>query len=140
MLDAATLEAAVLEFRHKSFSFARLATVAGTEYAVFARRETETESKLRPRVIRLFVAVPRDRLVYEEETGSLWISPDGVRPGPRVAGLAQEAAAEASEFAEQGLAFRRVTVANGVAYVPADRASALGAAPASEALGFAGPG
>lgn len=136
MLDTATLEAAVLEFRHKSFSFERAATVDGVEYAVFARRETETESKLRPKVIRLVVVVPRDRLVYEEETGSLWISPDGVLPGPREGGSAQEAAAEAPEFREQGLEFRRRPVAGGVAYLPKVRSDKLGSGAAAAALGL----
>jgi hypothetical protein len=138
MLDAAMLETGVLEFRHKSFSFARLATVGSTEFAVFARRETETESKLRPKVIRLFVAVPRARLLYESETESLWLSPDGVRPGPRDAGTAQEAAAEAAEFQEQGLAWKRLAVAAGIAYVPAEHAAALGDEEAQAALGFTG--
>lgn len=139
MLDVATLEAAVLEFRHKSFSFVTLATVAEGEYAVFSRRETETESKLRPKVIQLFVAVPRQQLVFEEETGSLWISPDGVMPGPHPAGTAQEAAAESAEFREQGLLFRRVAVARGVAYLPADHVAALSTPAAAAALGLAGP-
>lgn len=138
MIDPATLEMAVLEFRHKSFSFDRLATVGATEYAVFGRRETETESKLRPKVIRLFVAVPRHQLLYESDTESLWISPDGALPGPRDAGVAQEAAAEAPEFTEQGLTWRRLTVPAGIAYVPTTEAGALGTDRAQEALGFTG--
>jgi hypothetical protein len=136
VIGAATLEMAVLEFRHKSFSFDRLATVGATEYAVFARRETETESKLRPKVIRLFVAVPREHLLYDSETDSLWITPDGALPGPRDAGTAQEAAAEAPEFQEQGMAWKRLAVPSGTAYVPTDQATALAAEPAQAALGF----
>ncbi|MCI4336399.1 MAG: hypothetical protein L3K17_04275 [Thermoplasmata archaeon] len=136
MLDAAQLEAAVLEFRHKSFSFERLAEVDGTEYAVFSRRETETESKLRPKVIRLFVVAPRSRLLYEEETESLWLSPDGITPGPRDPGTAQEAGAEAAEFREQGLPWKRATVPGGVAYLPQDRAAQLATADGLAALGF----
>lgn len=138
MLDAATLETGVLEFRHKSFSFERLATVGSTEYAVFSRRETETESKLRPKVIRLFVAVPRGHLLYESETESLWITPDGTLAGPRETGTAQEAGAEAAEFQEQGLAWKRLAVPAGTAYVPADRAVTLAAEGAMATLGFVG--
>jgi hypothetical protein len=136
MLDAALLEAAVLEFRHKSFSFERLSTAVGTEFAVFSRRETETESKLRPKVIRLYVIVPRRQLLYEEETESLWISVDGLVPGPRESGTAQEAGAEAAEFQEQGLFWKRTEVPDGMAYVPRDRAAELDSPEGLAALGF----
>ncbi|HZY91707.1 MAG TPA: hypothetical protein VFG07_02895 [Thermoplasmata archaeon] len=118
MVDAADLEVNVLEFLHKSFGFERLAEVGGTEYAVYHRRETESETKLRPKIVRLFVVIPRRQLVLDPTEELVRVSPDGVTPGPRKAGEARESAADSTEFSEQGLDWHREKVPNGVAYLP----------------------
>ncbi len=137
MLESADLEVNVLEFLHKSFSFERIAPIGPVEFAVFHRRETESESKLRPKVIRLFVVVPRAQLVYEAAEDLLRIAPDGVTPGARSAGSAREAAADATTFSEQGVEWRRESVPNGIAYFPRDRAGAARDPAALGALGLA---
>ncbi|HYK92538.1 MAG TPA: hypothetical protein VEY07_00655 [Thermoplasmata archaeon] len=125
MVDPADLEVNVLEFLHKSFWFERLATVGDTEFAVFHRRETESESKLRPKLIRLFVVVPRAQVTLDVDEGLLRIAPDGTNAGPRHPGEAREAAADASEFSEQGIDWRREKVPLGFAYLPKDRTAGL---------------
>lgn len=138
-MELAELETNVLEFQHKSFSFERVATLDGTELAVFSRRETETESKFRPKVIRLFVVVPIAQVVYDLAADLLLIAPDGATPGPRGVGVAAEAAAGTTEFNEQGLAWRRVAVPSGLAYSPAVLAPALERPVSLAALGLGGP-
>lgn len=110
MLEAGDLEANLLEFRHKSFQFARLVESGGREFALFERTETESESRLRPRLVHLWVVVPRRSIVYDMAADLLYLSIDGVRPGPAEAGSAIESAAEAAEYRERGLEFRRVTL------------------------------
>ena len=100
MVDEATLEANVLSFREKSFSYDRTVSVEGVDYAVFHRTEVESESRFRPRLIRLTVAVPRDLILGDLASETLVLAPDGQRPGPRHPGQAQEVDAEASEFRE----------------------------------------
>ena len=135
-MELAELETNVLEFQHKSFSFERVATIDGTQLAVFSRRETETESKFRPKLIRLFVVVPVAQVVYDLAADLLLIAPDGSTPGPRGVGVAAEAAAGTTEFPEQGLAWRRVAVPTGLAYAPADLAPALGSPGSVATLGL----
>ncbi len=137
MVDLPELEVNVLEFLHKSFSFDRLATVDGQEYAVFHRRETETESKLRPKVIRLFVVAPREWVLYDATEDLLRIGPDGRTPGPRSKGEARAAAAEPTDFGEQGVDWHRETVPMGIAYLPRERAVRLKSASALGELGLA---
>lgn len=116
----------LLSFRLKTFGFDRSATIGGSSYALFQRTETESESKLRPKLIRLWVVVPVDWLVLDEAAESIVIAPDGVHPGPQGKGTALEAAAEAEEFSEQGVAWRRrPTGADRILYVPAPRAGEL---------------
>ncbi|HTT34636.1 MAG TPA: hypothetical protein VMH78_02040 [Thermoplasmata archaeon] len=137
MLETSDLEGNVLEFLHKSFGFERLAAVGGTEYAVFSRRETESESKLRPRIIRLFVVAPRAAIVHELSADLLLLAPDGIRPGPRTGAPAREADAEPTAFEEQGFAWRRVGAPAGIVYLPAEAAETLAAPAALIALGLA---
>ncbi|HKV89726.1 MAG TPA: hypothetical protein VJQ43_00825, partial [Thermoplasmata archaeon] len=98
MLDEADLETNVLEFVLKSFQFDRTQTVGGVDYAVFHRTETESESKFRPRLVKLVLAVPRDWVVHDLAADLLLIASDGVHPGHRGSGAAVEASAEKSEF------------------------------------------
>ena len=137
MVELSDLEINVLEFLHKSFGFDRLTQVGETEYAVFTRRETEDESKLRPKLVRLFVVLPRDRILYDLAGDILVIAPDGAVPGPRTAGTAHEAAAESTEFTEQGIPFRTQKVPNGIAYLPRAAVPELTTPAALAALGLA---
>ncbi len=136
MVEAAELEVNVLDFLHKSFSFERVATVGTVEFAVFHRRETESESKLRPRILRLFVVVPRAQVIYDTTEDLLRIAPDGHTPGARTPGAAQEAAADATSFSEQGIDWHRETVPNGIAYLPKIHLASVRAPSALGALGL----
>lgn len=135
MVDPVDLETNVLDFLHKSFMWLRSAEVAGEEIAVFQRTETESESRFRPKVLRLFVVVPTAWIVFDLAAEQLLLAQDGHTPLPRPAGSAQEAGAEGSEFVEQGIRFLRRPAADGWVYLPADRA-ALDAADRRSALGL----
>jgi hypothetical protein len=137
MADDAELEVNLLEFLLKSFSFGRVAAVDGVEYAVFHRTETESEMQFRPRLVTLQVVVPKSWVVYELAADLLLIARDGRTPGHRSTGSALEEAAEKTEFDEQGVRWRKTTLARGsVVYVPLELADALLAAPGRAALGL----
>jgi hypothetical protein len=126
MVDDTELELNVLEFCSKSFSFERAASVEGTEFALFHRTETESESRFRPRLVRLRIALPRAWVIYDAEEEVLRIGRDGVHPGPRASGTALEAAAERSRFPEAGLDWRRGPVpGGGFLYAPEEFADRL---------------
>ncbi len=138
MVDAADLETNLMGFLQRSFSFDRTATVDGREYVVFARTETESEAKFRPKVVHLRLVVPLDWVVYDVAADLFAIGRDGVRPGPRAGGTAAEAAATAREFTEQGVAWRRDPFPDGgFVYLPRELAEALSAPAARAALGTA---
>lgn len=140
MLEPSDLEVNILEFRHKSFSYDRLATVNGVEFVVFTRTETESESRLRPPLIHLRVIVPRASIVLDVGADLLFLAPDGVRPGPREAGTAVESAAEGTEFQEQGFDFRRIALAaDSFVYVPRDHLERALSPEGRGALGLGGP-
>ncbi|HUI38793.1 MAG TPA: hypothetical protein VLY85_04085 [Thermoplasmata archaeon] len=125
MVEDADLEANVLEFQGKSFSFERSADWDGTELAIFQRRETESESKFRPKLIVLRLVVPKGWIVLDLAADLLKLGREG-RPGPAHGGSALEAAAEASQFDEQGITWRRVALAEGgYLYAPSDWAPRL---------------
>jgi hypothetical protein len=126
VLTVADLEVNVLEFRHRSFQFDRLAEVASTEYAVFSRTETESERQLRPKLIRLSVVVPLAWLVQEErEDGALRVARDG-KPRPAADVPAVEVAAEPPEFEEDGLRWKRLAAGPpGYVYAPAELAGSV---------------
>ena len=107
MVDDAALEMNVLSFREKSFSYERTLPFEGVDYAIFHRTEVESESRFRPKLVRLTLAIPRDLLLGDLASETLVIAPDGRTPGPRRAAAAQEVEAEASEFREQGIEFVR---------------------------------
>jgi hypothetical protein len=119
MVDEADLETNVLEFVLKSFQYDRTDSVGGVDYAVFHRTETESESKFRPKLVKLVVAVPREWVVHDLASDLLLIASDGLHPGHRGSGSAVEAAAEKSEFPEQGVDWVRIPrPAGGWVYVP----------------------
>ena len=124
MLTPADLEVNVLEFRRRSFQFDRLVERDGASYAVFSRTETESERQLRPKLVHLSVVVPLEWIVQHLEDESLRVSRDGTvrASGP---GNAVEVAAEAPEFEEDGLRWKRVAAPGGFAYAPAELADRL---------------
>lgn len=142
MVDPVDLEVNVLEFLRKSFMFARRANVGERELAVFQRTETESESRFRPKILRLYVAVPSDWVIYDLAADLLLLGREGRAPAPRATGTALEAGAEAAEFDEQGLRFRRHRLTDGWVYLPVDleeaparlatTLAALGLSPAAE--------
>ena len=126
MLDQSDLEINVLEFRQRSFQFDHLVERGGREYAVFSRTETESESQFRPRLLHLRVVVPRGWVVYDEPNDVLLLARDGVSLPLRVVESVTEVGADPSEFAEQGIDWRRVPGPNGVlVYAPEELAEEL---------------
>ena len=122
MLEESELSVNLLEFRQKSFQFDRLLQLGEHEYAVFLRTETESESRLRPKLVHLTVAVPREWVLYDPELDLLRIARDGRHLPPRLPGTAVESAAEPSEFTEQGIEWKRVEGPKHIyRYVPAER-------------------
>jgi hypothetical protein len=126
MVDDATLETNVLSFREKSFSYEATVEVEGVAYAIFYRTEVESESRFRPKVVHLKLAVPRDSILGDLASDTLVLAPDGISAGPRRTGGAQEVEADESEFREQGIEFVRVKAPNGtIQYVPKSAPSDL---------------
>jgi hypothetical protein len=138
VVELAELEINVLEFVHKSFSFARTADWGGQELAVFQRTETENESKFRPKIIHLVLVVPREWIIYDLAADLLVLGSDGHTPGPRTVGTAVEAAAETHEFREQGIDFQRFNVGNLLLYTPKGLGAALTSPSGRVALGLEG--
>ena len=124
MLTAADLEINVLEFRQRSFQFERLADFEGTDFAVFSRTETESESQFRPRLVHLKLIAPQAWVVYDEPNDLLALSKDGVTIPPRLTEPVTEVRAERTEFREQGIEWRRSNGPGGVlVYVPEELAA-----------------
>jgi hypothetical protein len=138
MLEEGTLSVNLLAFRHKNFGFQQTVSLAGTPFVVFHRTETESESKLRPRLVELFVVVPQSWVIYDEPSDELRLGMDGVHPGPASAGTALEVSADSERFAEQGIDFLRHPLGTQrILYVPGARAVELTAPEALDALGLA---
>jgi hypothetical protein len=125
VLTTADLEVNVLEFRQRSFQFERLAELPDGPYAVFSRTETENERQLRPKLVRLIVAVPLAWVVLDPNTEVLRVGTAGARPdAPESSPL--EVAAEPSESEEGGRRWLRTPLGTaGYVYAPAERAAAL---------------
>ncbi len=137
MLTVADLEVNVLEFRQRAFQFERLATVQGTEYAVFSRTETESESQFRPKLVHLKLVVPHAWLVYDEPNDLLGVSRDGTTVPTRVSEPLVEVRAERPAFSEQGIDWQRTNGPSGaLVYAPADVVGALCTPDGYSALGI----
>jgi hypothetical protein len=131
MADIAELEVNLLQFVLKSFAYERMYEADGQTFAVFERTETESESKFRPKILKLRVLVPPDWVIYDLAADALRLARGGEIGGPMGTGTASEAAAEKSEFREQGIDWQRREVSGaGLLYAPKEFAEAL----------FAGPG
>ena len=138
MLSVADLEINILEFRQRAFQFERVADFDGTDYAVFSRTETESESQFRPKLVHLKLVVPHTWLVYDEPNDLLAISRDGATVPPRLSEPVVEVRAERTDFSEQGTEWRRARAPSGaLVYAPADRASAICSTEGYAALGIA---
>ena len=137
--DDADLEVHLLQFLLKSFDFERSARVGERDFAIFQRTETESESQFRPRLVKLRVVLPRDWIVYDLAADALYIARDGTIPGSRGTGTAMEEGAEKTEFREQGVEWKKSTVARGsVLYVPKEEADRLLSPGGLAALGVVG--
>jgi hypothetical protein len=136
MVDSGQLESIILEFRHKSFSFEGRFDLGAEPWVVFARSETESESKFRPRVVRLRILVPV-AWVHADPAGELLLLGRDGTPGlSPSSGPALEVAAEPDEFEEQGIAWVRWRPRpERLLYLPADSAETLRKHPEVERLG-----
>lgn len=122
MLDEATLAANLLTFRSKSFGFSH--RVAGTEggWLVFHRTETESETRLRPKLVQLYLVVPEGQIGFDEPSESLVLG-EGT---PAAGAGALEASADPEEFDEQGRHWKRKALSGDrILYVPAADAAEL---------------
>ena len=136
MLTEADLEINVLEFRQRAFQFERLGDYEGTDFAVFSRTETESESQFRPRLVHLKLIVPQAWVVYDEANDLLAVAKDGTTLPVRLAEPVVEVGAERPEFAEQGIAWRRGTSPSGaLVYAPAELAELVLGTDGLSALG-----
>ena len=123
MLTASDLEINVLEFRQRSFQFERLASLEGTDLAVFSRTETESESQFRPRLVHLKLVVPQAWVVYDEPNDLLAVARDGRTVPVRLTEPVVEVRADRPEFREQGIDWKRADGPSGsLLYVPAELA------------------
>jgi|GEM_PF-442565 len=137
MLDVADLEMNVLEFVHKSFAFARVATVGDREAVVFARTETESESQFRPKIVHLYLAVPREWVVLDGAEEMLRLAHDGKTLGITTVGEGIETGAESVQFTEQGIAFHRIPLGERAwGYIPSELEGAWASPEGLRALGF----
>lgn len=138
MLSDAEIESQVLSFLYKSYGYVRSVARPDGEVVLFRRTETESESRLRPKVVHLWLAVPRERLLEAPSGEELALGRDGI-PGPRPPGSAVESAAERNEVTEQGFDWRRFVVDGGFLYVPRERADSWASAAGLAALGLSAP-
>ena len=133
MLTAADLEVNVLEFRQRSFQFERLAEIAGEPYAVFRRTETESERRLRPRLLHLILVSPLAWVQLDAEADVLRLgrAPSAPEATP------VEVAAEPTEFEADGRRWRRSPLGeSGFLYAPTDLGAALLTPEGRAALGL----
>lgn len=137
MLTASDLEVNVLDFRQRSYQFERLATVGGTEFAVFSRTETESESKFRPHLVHLKLVVPLPWILLDETVDALRVSKDGLGLPMASVDAVVEVGAERPEFREQGVEWRRSDGPGGtLVYAPAEYAPNLLTLAGYSALGI----
>jgi hypothetical protein len=137
VLTDADLEVNVLEFRQRSFQFERRVEVGGTDYALFSRTETESESRFRPRLVRLAVVVPAAWVVYDAPNEILALARDGTTVPPHRTETVVEVGADRTEFEEQAIEWRRAAARSGtLVYAPAELSDAIHREDAYAALGL----
>jgi hypothetical protein len=137
VVDDEILSLNVLQFAGKSFDYDSTVTVAGSEYAIFARTETETEAKLRPELVRMRVVVPRAWVQYEEASDTLQLVVPGSPAGPSRRRAAGATMLEPEEFRDQGIDWHRLTLAgNHRLYLPKAEEARLLSAEGRTALGI----
>ena len=110
MVEDEILSMNVLQFAGKSFDYDSTVTIAGVEYAIFARTETETEAKLRPELVRMRVVVPRTWVEYEEASDTLRLVAPGGPAGPARRRAAGATLAEPEDFRDQGIDWHRLSL------------------------------
>jgi hypothetical protein len=137
VVDDETLSMNVLQFAGKSFDYDSTVTVGDTEYAIFARTETESEAKLRPELVRMRVVVPRKWVEYEEASDTLLLTAPGGTAGPARRRSAGATLLEPEEFRDQGIDWHRLTPAgNHRLYLPKSEESRLLSPEGRSALGL----
>jgi hypothetical protein len=137
VVDDETLSMNVLQFAGKSFDYDSTVTVGDTEYAIFARTETESEAKLRPELVRMRVVVPRKWVEYEEASDTLLLAAPGGTAGPARRRSAGATLLEPEEFRDQGIDWHRLTPAeNHRLYLPKSEESRLLSPEGRSALGL----
>ena len=138
MLTEADLEINVLEFRQRAFQFERLVDYEGTDFAVFSRTETESESQFRPRLVHLKLIVPQAWVVYDEANDLLAVAKDGRTLPVRLTEPVVEVGAERPEFQEMGIAWKRaVGPSRSLVYAPTEVADVVLTPDGFAALGLA---
>ena len=139
MVEDETLSLNVLQFAGKSFDYDSTVMIGGTEYAIFARTETETEAKLRPELVRMRVVVPRDWVHYEEASDTLLLAAPGGAAGPSRRRAAGATMLEPEEFRDQGIDWHRLTLTGRhTLYLPKGEEARLLAPEGRQALGVPG--
>lgn len=107
MIDEEDLESTVLTFCGASFGFERALSISGQDLALFTRRETESEAKFRPRIVRRWLLVPRGWLFLDRNREVLVLGKEGKRPS--LSGTVRiqdsEGARPPARFDEQGIPF-----------------------------------
>ena len=137
MVDDETLSMNVLQFAGKSFDYDSTVPVAGFEYAIFGRTETETEAKLRPELVRMRVVVPREWVRYEEASDTLMLLAPGGTAGPARHRAAGATMLEPEEFRDQGIDWHRLAFAGRHAlYLPRSEEARLLSHEGRAALGL----
>ena len=135
--DDADLETHLLQFLLKSFGHERNERVGDLDLVIFHRTETESESQFRPRLVKLRIVLPREWVLYDLAADALLIGRDGATPRTRGTGSAVEESAGKTEFREQGIEWKKVTVSRGsIVYVPKELADTKLAPAALTALGL----
>lgn len=110
MIDEEELDASVLSFYGASFGYERVVHIGKEEMVLFSRRETESEMKFRPKIVRRWVLIPRSWLFRDPDHDLLVLGKDGRKPvrGGVIAIQSSDGTRPPSEFQEQGITFRTV--------------------------------
>jgi hypothetical protein len=108
VIEEEDLDSTVLTFYGASFGFERALRIGALDLALFTRRETESEAKFRPRIVRRWLLVPRAWLFLDKNREVLVLGKDGKRPASTgTIGIQNsEGTRPPPRFEEQGIPFR----------------------------------
>lgn len=107
MIEEEDLDSTVLTFCGASFGFDRALKIGGQDLALFTRRETESEAKFRPRIVRRWLLVPRAWLFVDRNREVLVLGKDGKKPSltGTISIQSSDGTRPLPEFEEQGIPF-----------------------------------